>query len=69
MARVNYKGMAIRELFNAFMKEHPEYSVGEALYSILRLEGGPDLTIKQLRDIPDSKMYDLIYNANKIEKE
>lgn len=69
MLKVNYKGMAFRELFDSFIKEHPDYSFGDILYSILRLEGGSDKPIKSIKEISDNRMYELIYNAIKTEKE
>lgn len=69
MVKVNYKGMAFRELFDSFIKEHPNYSLGEVLYSVLRLEEGSDMPVKDIKNISDNRMYELIYNANKTESE
>lgn len=50
---MNYKNNALRDLQN-FAKEFPEYSLGELLYSILRLTGAKkvsDLVILSDEDI------------------
>lgn len=50
---MNYKNNALRDLQN-FAKDFPEYSLGELLYSILRLTGAKkvsDLVILSDEDI------------------
>lgn len=58
---MNYKNIAIRE-FEAFRKEFPEYSITEALFSILRL----DNNVRKLSDIlnvSDEQFYHLVTEA------
>lgn len=64
---MNNRNIAFREL-KSFSELYNGYSVGEVLYSILRLDTGGHLkTIKDLKNLTDDKFYELICKA-KIEE-
>lgn len=64
---MNNRNIAFREL-KSFSETYSNYSVGEVLYSILRLDSGGNLkTIKDLKNLTDDGFYELICKA-KIEE-
>lgn len=61
------RNTAKREL-DAFLDEFNYYSIGEALYSILRLnEKGLSLNISEVKNLKDKDIYKMINKAKKIE--
>lgn len=64
---MDYKNITLREL-KMFSDNNSHYTFGEVLYSILRLgEDGFLTTVKDLKNIPDKKIYEMICKA-KIEE-
>jgi len=62
----NYKNNALRE-FSEFSKQFPEYSVGEILYSTIRMMSVSKLS--ELLDKTDEEVYTSINKAIESEKE
>lgn len=63
---MNFKNNALREL-PVLSKELPEYSLGEVLYSVIRLTGAKK--ISDLLLIEDEDFFSAIEEAKKQEKE
>lgn len=63
---MNYKNNALRDLQN-FAKEFPEYSLGELLYSILRLTGAKK--VSDLVILSDEDIFSAIEKTTVDEKE
>jgi hypothetical protein len=63
---MNFKNNALRELPN-FAKEFPEYSLGEILYSAIRLTGAKK--ISDLLILSDEEIFSAIEKAKIQEKE
>ena len=63
---MNYKNNALRDLQN-FAKEFPEYSLGELLYSVLRLTGAKK--ISDLVTLSDEDIFSAIEKTIVDEKE
>ncbi len=63
---MNFKNNALRELPN-FAKEFPEYSLGEILYSAIRLTGSKK--ISDLLILSDEEIFSAIEKAKIQEKE
>lgn len=63
---MNYKNNALRDLQN-FAKEFPQYSLGELLYSILRLTGAK--TVSDLITLSDEDIFSAIEKTIVDEKE
>lgn len=63
---MNFKNNALRELQN-LSKDFPEYSLGEVLYSTLRLTGAKK--ISDLITLSDEEIFSTIEKAKKQEKE
>ena len=63
---MNYKNNAIREI-QEFTKEFPEYSLGETLYSVLRLLKIQKLS--NLLELSDEEIFSAVEKAKQEEKE
>jgi hypothetical protein len=63
---MNFKNNALRELLN-FSKEFPEYSLGEILYSVIRITGAKK--ISDLLTLSDEEIFSAIEKAKVQEKE
>lgn len=63
---MNFKNNALRELPN-FSKEFPDYSLGEIIYSVVRLTGAKK--ISDLLLISDEEIFSAIEKAKLQEKE
>jgi hypothetical protein len=63
---MNYKNNALRDL-QAFAKEFPQYSLGELLYSVLRLTGAR--TISELITLSDEDIFSALEKTIEDEKE
>jgi hypothetical protein len=63
---MNFKNNAIREL-QEFAKEFPEYTLGELLYSALRLTGASK--ISDTMKVSDEDMFSAIEKTRQEEKE
>ena len=63
---MNFKNNALRELPN-FSKEFPDYSLGEIIYSVVRLTGAKK--ISDLLLISDEDIFSAIEKAKLQEKE
>lgn len=63
---MNFKNNALRELPN-FAKDFPEYSLGEILYSAIRLTGAKK--ISDLLILSDEEIFSAIEKAKIQEKE
>jgi len=63
---MNYKNNALRDL-QSFAKEFPQYSLGELLYSILRLTGAK--TVSDLITLSDEDIFSAIEKTIVDEKE
>ena len=63
---MNFKNNALRELQN-LSKDFPEYSLGEILYSALRLTGAKK--ISDLITLSDEEIFSTIEKAKTQEKE
>lgn len=63
---MNFKNNALRELQN-FTKEFPDYTMGEVLYSFLRLTGAKK--ISDILELSDEEIFSSIEQATYQEKE
>ncbi len=67
-----FKALFVRR-FEEFVKEYPEYSLGEILYSLMRRECLPtkpkDVNTSWLLGIGDRELYGAIEYAKDIEKD
>lgn len=63
---MNYKNNALRDL-QSFAKEFPEYSLGELLYSVLRLTGAKK--VSDLVTLSDEDIFSAIEKTIVDEKE
>jgi hypothetical protein len=63
---MNFKNNALRELPN-FSKDFPEYSLGEILYSVIRITGAKK--ISDLLILSDEEIFSAIEKAKVQEKE
>jgi hypothetical protein len=63
---MNFKNNALRELQN-LAKDFPEYSLGETLYSALRLTGAKK--VSDLMILSDEEIFSAIEKAKTQEKE
>jgi hypothetical protein len=63
---MNFKNNALRELQN-LSKDFPEYSLGEVLYSALRLTGAKK--ISDLITLSDEEIFSAVEKAKTQEKE
>ena len=63
---MNFKNNAIREL-QEFSKEFPEYTLGELLYSALRLTGA--IRISDIMKVSDEDIFSAIEKTRQEEKE
>jgi hypothetical protein len=63
---MNFKNNAIRELQD-FSKEFPEYTLGELLYSALRLTGASK--ISDIMKVSDEDIFSAIEKTRQEEKE
>jgi hypothetical protein len=63
---MNFKNNAIREL-QEFSKEFPDYTLGELLYSAIRLTGASK--ISDIMNISDEDMFSAIEKTRQEEKE
>lgn len=62
---MNFRKIAFREV-EGLLSTHNNYSIGEVLYSILRLKSF-DIKVKDLKDITDEEFYSLVEKARKVE--
>lgn len=66
---MNIKNIALREI-KAFAEANEDYTLGEVLYSILRLdESGIVRTVKDIKHLTDEKIYSLVRLAIEAENE
>ena len=63
---MNFKNNALRELQN-FSKDFPDYSLGEILYSALRLTGAKK--ISDLLTLSDEEIFSAVEKAKSQERE
>lgn len=68
MAKVNYKGLSLRE-FEQFLEDNKHYTFCESLYAFLRLDKGHVQLVKDIKNISDETVYNLIHKARKEEEE
>lgn len=65
---MNFKKIAIRTI-SEFADEMPEMSLGDILYSIMRLPNSGIKDLKDLRSMSDEEIYTIVEKAKKFEKE
>jgi hypothetical protein len=63
---MNFKNNAVREL-QEFSKEFPDYTLGELLYSALRLTGAKK--ISDILELTDEEIFSAIERTKQEEKE
>lgn len=63
----NYRNLGYRDI-EKLLDTHNKYTLGEVLYSILRLKSY-DMKVMELKDINDKEMFELIEKAIKEEAE
>lgn len=63
---MNFKNNAVREL-QEFSKEFPDYTLGELLYSALRLTGAKK--ISDILELSDEEIFSAIERTKQEEKE
>lgn len=63
---MNFKNNAVREL-QEFSKEFPDYTLGELLYSTLRLTGAKK--ISDILELTDEEIFSAIERTKQEEKE
>lgn len=63
---MNFKNNALRELLN-FSKDIPDYSLGEILYSVIRITGAKK--VSDLLSLSDEEIFSAIEKAKVQEKE
>lgn len=63
---MHYKNEALRQL-TQLLKDNPDYSFGEVLYSMLRLTSSEK--ISDLKNLSDEDIYTAIEKASDLEKE
>lgn len=64
---MNYKNLAYRGIQN-LLNNNSNYSLGEVLYCILRLKSF-DIKVKDIKDISDEELYELVETAIKVESD
>lgn len=65
---MNFKTVALAEL-NSFAKEHPDYSLADILYSVLRKPVSGIEKIKDIRTLSDEDLYSIIEEVRNDEKQ
>lgn len=64
---MNYRAIATTELTD-FAKETPAYSLGEVLYSILRTKESGCESLRDIKNLTDEQLYNIIENVRESEK-
>lgn len=65
---MNFKKIAVRTI-SEFVDESPEMSLGDILYSIIRIPNSGIKDLKDLRNMSDEEVYSIIEKAKKFERE
>lgn len=63
---MNYKKNSLREI-DKFIQEFPDYTLGEVLYTVLRLTKVEKLS--DIKKLSDEEIFSAVEQANEVEKE